>query len=484
MRLASLALCVVVIASAARPAAGQRSTPHTFTPIPSPLPVETGRIERLERWVKLAARHTPGEDDEELAGIAGWPNPQLKTLWLDANALVQVMRRMGKVSATLYVRPVEQKASVQIRYSKAQFHRLEVLACAAGGLLLEADCMALHAENELDAELRQIAALARASSGRGDRNYIIRRGALLHGDVPVLAPFAMAATPEARSSIGPNRFRMDISDGQEVGLAQSAVHWEIARMLLDLIIPRGGDRPAPGGDDMVRAWYCATAAWMQLHEDHDKLHLNHALELFPGDPVLLMLAGFQRETFAGLPVQTAVQSAVLPTGVTLDVGSERTELRDAERFFQRALELRPDHAEGRMHHGRVLALLGRHAEAVVELRQAAAALPDPQLEYFAQLFLGAEEETIGNRDAARAAYEQAASLEPKAQSPLLALSQLARRYGDRPGALRAMDRLFALSDAGRSEHDDPWWWYYVSQARDADDWLAAVHQPFRSERLQ
>jgi hypothetical protein len=146
MRLASLALCVV-IASAARPAAGQRSAPHGFTPIPSPLPVETGRIERLEQWVKLAARHTPGEDDEELAGIAGWPNPQLKTLWLDANALVQVMRRMGKVSATLYVRPVEQKASVQIRYSKAQFHRLEVLACAAGGLLLEAECMALHAEN-------------------------------------------------------------------------------------------------------------------------------------------------------------------------------------------------------------------------------------------------------------------------------------------------------------------------------------------------
>ena len=31
-------------------------------------------------------------------------------------------------------------------------------------------------------------------------NYIIRRGALLHGDVPVLAPFAMAATPESRSS--------------------------------------------------------------------------------------------------------------------------------------------------------------------------------------------------------------------------------------------------------------------------------------------
>ena len=99
-------------------------------------------------------------------------------------------------------------------------------------------------------------------------------------------------------------------------------------------------------------------------------------------------------------------------------------------------------------------------------------------------FSAAEEEALGNRDAARAAYEQAAELFPKAQSPLLALSQLARRYGDRPAALRAMERLFTLPDEDRNEHDDPWWWYYVAQARDADDLLEAMRQPFLSERLQ
>ena len=93
-------------------------------------------------------------------------------------------------------------------------------------------------------------------------------------------------------------------------------------------------------------------------------------------------------------------------------------------------------------------------------------------------------EALGNRDAARAAYERAAELSPKAQSPLLALSQLARRYGDRPAALRAMERLFTLPDDDRSEHDDPWWWYYVAQARDADDLLDAMRQPFLSDRLQ
>ena len=84
----------------------------------------------------------------------------------------------------------------------------------------------------------------------------------------------------------------------------------------------------------------------------------------------------------------------------------------------------------------------------------------------------------------RIAYEQASRLFPMAQSPLLALSQLARRYGDRNGALRAIERLFALPGEERDAHDDPWWWYYVAQARDAEDLLEAMWQPYFAERLQ
>jgi len=66
----------------------------------------------------------------------------------------------------------------------------------------------------------------------------------------------------------------------------------------------------------------------------------------------------------------------------------------------------------------------------------------------------------------------------------LALSQLARRYGDRNGALRAIERLFALPGEDRDARDDPWWWYYVAQARDAEDLLEATWEPYRAERLQ
>ena len=174
---------------------------------------------------------------------------------------------------------------------------------------------------------------------------------------------------------------------------------------------------------------------------------------------------------------------MLPTGVTLDVGSDRTELREAEALFRRRsrsnrITRRRGCATARAGRARQ-ARRGRGGAA-----RAVADLTDRQLLYYAELFLGGEEEALGNRDAARVAYEQAAERFPMAQSPLLALSQLARRYGDRGGALRAIDRLFALAGRGpHDEHDDPWWWYYVAQGRDADDLLEAMQQPFTSERL-
>ena len=98
--------------------------------------------------------------------------------------------------------------------------------------------------------------------------------------------------------------------------------------------------------------------------------------------------------------------------------------------------------------------------------------------YYGNLFLGAAEEELGHRDAARLAYEQAAALYPDAQSPLVALSRLARRYGDRPGALRAIQRVFALS-SDANERNDPWWTYNVAQARNADALLEELRRPFQ-----
>jgi tetratricopeptide (TPR) repeat protein len=485
-----LALVVCLCAPGAVAASGrQLRAPASGLQLPVVGTVAEGRLERLAEWLKAVARHAPGEDDAPLQQTAGLANADLKDLWVDANVLVQITRSdairsmTGKRAVDRFsVRSEGQKTATTIRYTPRQMHRMTVLACAAGGLLLDPPCMSIDAATDLDADLRQIATLARTARSHGEDNYLVRRAAILHSDVAMLAPQTMNAPGEV-SPGGLQRFRMEISDGREIDLHQSAVHWEVARMLLDLVVPKGDTHPAPGRDDMVRAWYRATASWMQLREDHDKLHLDRARALFPGDADILFLSGCQRETYAAPPIQTAVRSAVLPSGVTLDVESERIEWREAEGLFHRALEIKPDFAEARLRHGRVLGALGRHGEAVAELRRALGDLADPQLLYYAELFLGAEEEALGNRDAARVAYEQAAEHFPHAQSPPLALSQLARRYGDRGGALRAIERLFALPADERDPTDDPWWWYFVAQARDADDLIAAMHRPFLAERL-
>ncbi|MGH9143643.1 MAG: hypothetical protein ACRD2I_21110, partial [Vicinamibacterales bacterium] len=447
-------------------------------------PVPAERIDRLARWLEAVARHAPGEIDADLEAIAGWSHQQLKDLWTDAAVLAQLSRKGHLDQFRFFVRDEGDKASREVRYSKAQVRRMGVLSCAAdGGAFWDPRCTLISALDELDPELRQMAYLANAAHGRGDSNYFLRRGALLHGDVAMLAPDTMAAPFDSRPASGPQSVRMEISDGRELAIRESAVHWEIARMLLEYVAPQGEDRPAPERDAMVRAWYHATSAWMQFSEDHNEDHLAHGLKIFPDDPDLLFLAACQKETFAGAAIQTAVRSAALPAGIMIGVNSAEAELREAERLFQRTLQVKPDHAEARMHFGRVLGQLGKHAEATGELRRAIGALSDEQLLYYCQLFLGGEEEALGNREAARVAYEQAAVRFPLAQSPVLALSRLARRYDDRNGALRAIERLFAFREEARTERDDPWWHYYLSQARDADELLDAMRQPYLTDRL-
>jgi tetratricopeptide (TPR) repeat protein len=276
---------------------------------------------------------------------------------------------------------------------------------------------------------------------------------------------------------------MSLSDGFGTDIRQVAIHWDLARMLLDSIKPRGSDHVAPGADEMVRDWYRATSAWMQHREDYDTLHLDKAREIFPADPVILFLSGTQSETYAAPHIQSAVRSATTPAALAFAVGSDRTELRQAEAYFRRALTADPKLPQLHLHLGHVLGLLERHAEAVKELRDGLASEEDETLRYYGELFVGAAEELLGHADAAQAAYSKAATLFPMAQSPHVALSALARRRGDRTTALREMQLVFDLQDEDSSS-SDPWWTYYTSHVRDTDDLLDALRQPFLTEPVR
>src|SRR5262249_8595273 len=160
----------------------------------------------------------------------------------------------------------------------------------------------------------------------------------------------------------------------------------------------------------------AIVVWMQHVENHDIDHVDRGCELFPSDLDLLFLSGMQHEVYAMPEIQSAAHRVVMPTGYSMAIGSQRAELRQAEGFFRHAVERAPDMAEGHLRFGRVLGLLGHHAEAIVELRQALATLgDDEELCYDGELFAGAEEEALGRYDAAAALYEQAAARYPGAQ---------------------------------------------------------------------
>ena len=171
----------------------------------------------------------------------------------------------------------------------------------------------------------------------------------------------------------------------------------------------------------------------------------------------------------------------MPFGFTFEIGSERAELREAERLLRQALRENARLIEARVRLGRVLLLRGRHDEAAGELRQAAAAADEDLLRYFVALFLGAAEEALGNEERAAASYARAAELYPTAQSPHLALSALARRRGDRAGALDALQRTFDLSKVD-SERQDPWWTYHLAHGRNAEALLAELRRPFLEPR--
>jgi tetratricopeptide (TPR) repeat protein len=435
-------------------------------------------VARVEAWLKAVLAHEPGTLDEAAETVGTWPTLVVRKLWIDVYNLVSLMRnpRIGRFD----IRQPGQRAVQQIRYTPNEMRRLKVLACAAGGSLRDSGCVALDASRELDADLLRLARLAEEAKRHGDDNYILRRGALLHADIGMRARGSTGPV-ESSTALGPQRVRMHMTDGLGEALQSHAPHWETARMLLDQVRPAGLDKAAPGRDGMVRQWYRATAAWMQSREDYETQHLDRAHEIFPDDPDILFLNGCLHEAYAGARIQSAIQSAVLPSGIVFDLKSDRAELREGETFLKRVVALTPDFGEARLHLGRVLLVLGKPADAASELTQALESTSDEVLRYYGEMFLGAAREALGDFDLARAWYTRAAELKPTAPSPHLALSALARRRGDRNAALQEIRRVFELSASGDG-HDDPWWNYHLSHVRDADDLYDELIRPFLAGR--
>lgn len=311
------------------------------------------------------------------------------------------------------------------------------------------------------ASTRRILQLTDQEVRQGDINRVLKQGALLHTDIALLGL-------ESNPNLNTSEPMVAIDDGHVAVLAKG-VHLGYARRLIDSV------SPSPSEDPMVRQWYIATTAHMQRHRflPYAKQNIENGLELFPSDDRMLLYAGVLHETWAS----SAHQNVILPSRLELTYGSKKSELKRARQFFRKSVEANPNSAEAHLRLGRVLGLLENHQQAVAELQQAAASTKDPQLLYYSSLYMGCEFAMLSLQSEARDQYERAASLYPTAQSPLLALSQLARGSDDVQGAFLAIQRVFELprTDAWK---DDPWWTYDLSHVRDAEALIEEMHETF------
>lgn len=411
------------------------------------------RVDRLRQWLDAVEQHEPGAADDSLLRVASWDRLTLWRVWMDVGTIVSLVR---DPNVLVFYAPIEPEPfSGVLHVQDTRSIRPRVISYGWN-------------------DVKRLQTIAKDVTDRGGDDRILKRGASLHADI-VMLEAGQSLTPDPSRQPRSSSIMLFLADGQQTGLDDASVHWEMGRRLLDKVRPKTSRRlgPDPGADETVRLWYLASAAYMQAVEQLDAWHIDRSVQLFPGDPEILFLAACGRETFSGAQIQSVLASMTLARDRFDLIGDESEELRKAERLFRASLERNPKQIEARIRLGRVLGRRGRHQDAIVELRRATMETDNRLLQYYGQMFLGTEAAALDLTDEARRAYERAAELYPDAQSPHLALSALAVRVGDRAQALAAIQPVLTGADPLLS--DDPWWSYYTSQARGLAGIVEALH---------
>lgn len=299
---------------------------------------------------------------------------------------------------------------------------------------------------------------------------LLKRAAMLHADLGLLAPHAHLTTRRGETNM--------VADGRGLGEDGRPWHWMLGRAFLDLVVE-------PGQDAHVRLWYQTVGTHLLAIRDFTEAnpHLERARELFPADAEIQFLTGFMHESQAAPDIQAALAERIAQLPPQRRGGARSTtvfgagvEINAATDAYRKAVALDPAHLEAHVRLGRVLTLAGKAEEAARVLRPIATGIEPPALKYFAHLFLGRAEETLGNVDAARRAYLTAAQLYPDAQSPRMALSQMDLQAGDREAA-GAIFSFLAASDRS----DDPWWGYLRDRTPGRASWIARLVRVFSAE---
>ena len=418
------------------------------------------RLDRLQQWLDAVEQHEFGTADDPLMRVASWDRNTLWLVWQDVGSVVSLVR---DPDIGVFYTPIEHEPLSGIFRLPSNKRPSRVIP---------------YGRNEIV----RLKLIAQQVVNAGGENRILKRGATLHAEIAALGP----ATPGPDSARQPrsDSIMLFLADGQQTGVDDASVQWEMGRRLLDKVKPKDSRKLGsdPGADETVRLWYLASNIYMQSAEQVDAWHVDRAVQLFPQDPEILFVAGCAREMFSGPQIQSVLLSTTLSRDLFNLYGDEGEELRRAEKFYRESLERDSNRAEARIRLGRVLNRRGRHQDAIVELRRATMATKNTLLLYYGNLFLGDAADALGLSEEARRAYERAGELFELAQSPRLAISAMAARAGNRSGALAPIEAVLSRDQPVTA--DDPWWSYYTSQTRDLEGVWTALRVAVTAERAQ
>jgi tetratricopeptide (TPR) repeat protein len=392
-------------------------------------------FERTQAWFRLARTHTIGSVDEAARTVAAWPVATINATLID----LQVVRLLVALAARS---PGGPAGPGRLPSADHSGRRLDWDQLAP---LLGIDPLALSGPF-VPSELGAPESPARRAIAE-----LMIQVAMLHTDLAMAT--GDLANPAGRRTAAT---AIQLRDGREVVVSNLSVHWTIAREAIAMVLP------ASVGTFAARQWYHATMAYLQNERNYAALlpHVETARATLPADALAWLTSGVAYENLAA----PAVQVAVTESGSSAKVEQPAILLVRAETMLRRALTLDATSEETRLRLGRVLDLSGRHEEAAAMLIVAEKRLTSPELQYYAALFAGRAAAASGQAEDARRAYERAMALFPRAQSPRLALAEMAWRGGNQGLAQSGLRTLFVTAGGDRSA--DPWWVYDVSLVPD------------------
>ena len=410
-----------------------------FNPSAQPQVQPTQRIygfEALQSWLRVVRRHTIGAVDDAARDAVKMPPIEQQQVIADLQLVRLLVLQAGRQGTVQNSGGTSNSKtpSADLRGKRLTLDQLAPLL----GLTDQETGGPMTASAIADAGSQARLAIAQ----------LMIRAALLHSDVAMAPPSELPPPKPTGPRLA--QTAVQLNDGRETAVLSVSIHFAIGRESIALVMP------SIGGGAVARQWYLTTLAFLQGTRNYDALfpHLDTARIALANDARVWLWSGAAQENAAAPPQQVGA-------GVTNGkIDSPTLLLARAEAFYRRALELDAACAECSLRLARVRQLSGQMEEAATLIARAEPKLTNPVLRYYAALFAGRSAEALNKITEARAAFERAMSLFPRAQSPRLALADLAFRDSESSQALTGVRTMFVTAD--RSNSGDPWWYYDVS----------------------